>query len=113
MKEKKYYLLNDLKEKYNIAEDGTVTNKNAGKILKYSKHKGQEFVSLYINKKSYQYTKLQLQSFLSGEYNKKNRCKICDSWCSEEICNICCLKLKCAKELIIKVKGKINYDKCK
>jgi hypothetical protein len=110
MKIKKFYLLNDLKDLYDIAEDGTVTNKKNGKILKYSTHKGQTFVSLYLSGKNYQYTKKQLKDFLSGEYNKKGKCGICNSWCNNGRCNICQLKLKNVKDIILKTReGKRLY----
>ncbi|OFW61805.1 MAG: hypothetical protein A2Z35_06115 [Actinobacteria bacterium RBG_19FT_COMBO_36_27] len=107
---KKFYLLNSLKDLYDIAEDGTVTNKKNGKILKYSTHKGQRFVSLYLTGKSYQYTERQLKDFLSGEYNKKNKCKICNCVTNNDWCNMCQLKLQNVKNIILKTReGKRLY----
>ena len=44
------------------------------------------------------------------KYNKKGKCGICNSWCNNGRCNICQLKLKNVKDIILKTReGKRLY----
>lgn len=97
MIEKKYIILNRLKKRYRIDPDGTVTNKRTGRVLKYVKtNRRYEIVCFWDieTKKNYHYTKMQLQSFLAGDYNKKHQCGICNCLTEDFRCIKCKMRLK-------------------
>lgn len=100
---KKFYLLNEMKNKYDILSDGTVINKKTGKQLKYYTWNNRKFVSLYYQSKYWQYTEQQIIDFVGGKYYKAKKCKICNLWTNNELCNFCQIKiLNVRKEVLIK-----------
>jgi len=97
MIEKKYIILNRLKERYQIAPDGTVTNKRTGRVLQYVKTNYRYEIVCFWDietKKNYHYTKMQLQSFLNGDYKKIHKCKICNCMTEDFWCIKCKMKMK-------------------
>ncbi len=109
MIEKKYIILNRLKKRYKIDSDGTVTNKRTGRILQYCKtNYRHKVISMWDieTKKNYHYTKMQLQSFLNGDYKKIYQCKICNCLTANNWCSNCEKKFQLIKKEIKKVKEK-------